>query len=75
MPDTPDAIRCRHRLPSPEDAGFCDIVDPETGEVRVSAMDALKQAAAQHPDLRPCPHHKWHWIYRKTCAKCPDAVK
>lgn len=42
-----DAIHCRHRLPSPETAGFCDVTDAETGEVRL-ALDSLQ---------RPCPIH------------------
>ena len=35
-------IRCRHRLPSPELAGCCDIIDQETGEVLRDAVDALR---------------------------------
>ena len=73
-------VRCRHRLPNPEAAGYCDKLDPETGEVIKSAMDALKEAARRSPDLRPCPLHKgtrgtWHWIERKWCEKCPEAIR
>lgn len=73
------ALRCRHRLPGPEAAGYCDRVDSETGEVIRSGWDALREAAKRHPELRPCPRHRgrrgtWNWIYRATCAKCPDAV-
>lgn len=72
-------LRCRHRLPNPETAGYCDRIDPETGEVLMSAWDALREAARRSPDLRPCPRCKgsrgtWNWIYRKDCAGCPDAV-
>ncbi|WP_165177508.1 hypothetical protein [Desulfovibrio sp. ZJ369] len=73
-------MRCRHRLPNPETAGYCDRIDPETGEVLMSAWDALREAARRSPDLRPCPRQlgsrgTWNWIYRTTCEKCPDAVK
>ncbi|WP_165177395.1 hypothetical protein [Desulfovibrio sp. ZJ369] len=72
-------LRCRHLLPNPETAGYCDRIDPDTGEV-IKAWDALREAARRSPDLRPCPRHKgsrgtWNWIYRKDCAGCPDAVK
>lgn len=70
----PIPIGCRRRLPSPELAGFVDVVDPETGEVLKSAVDALREAAARSPDLRPCPRRRWNWIYRTTCRKCPEAV-
>lgn len=74
-----DTIRCRHRLPSPEVAGFCDVVNPETGEVVISAGDALKDAAARSPHMRPCPRCKgsqgtWNWTERRYCERCPDAV-
>ena len=60
------AIRCKHRLPSPEVAG-------------AQTWDMLKKWAAQSPHLRPCPKHKgplgtWNWIHRTKCEKCPDAV-
>lgn len=56
--------RCRHRLPNPETAG-------------ATTWEALKQAAAQHPHLRPCPLHKgsqgtWNWINKKACEQCPE---
>lgn len=59
-------LRCRHRLPSSELAGY-------------TTWDGLYEAARRSPDLRPCPRHKgsrgtWNWIYRETCRKCPDAV-
>lgn len=74
------ALCCRHRLPNPELAGYCDRIDPDTGEVLMSGWDALREAARRSPDLRPCPRCKgsrgtWNWIYRKDCARCPDAVK
>ena len=71
----PDAIHCRHRLPSPETAGFCDVTDAETGEVRL-ALDSLKAAAARSPHLR-CKGKlgTWNWTYRKYCETCPDAVR
>lgn len=63
----PQEKRCRHRLRRPEDAGH-------------TSWDALREAAAEHPDLRPCPRHlgskgTWQWIYRSTCNHCPDAVE
>ena len=72
-------LRCQHRLPSPALAGYCDIVDPQTGEVLKTAMAALREGAMRSPDLRPCPRQKgsrgtWNWILRETCRKCPDAV-
>lgn len=72
-------LRCRHRLPSPEAAGYCDRLDQLTGEV-VSGWDALREAARRHPDVRPCPRHRgsrgtWNWIERMACARCPDAVE
>ena len=68
-------IRCRHRLPSPELAGCCDIIDQETGEVLRDAVDALRDWAAQYPHLRPCKKHSWNWLYRKACAKCGDRIE
>lgn len=56
------AIRCRHRIPSPEAVGFI-------------TAEALKEAAAQYPHLRPCPKYGWNWIYRTACKKCPNKVK
>lgn len=78
--ETAPPLRCRHRLPSPELAGYCDVVHPETGEVLKTAIQGLREGAQRHPDLRPCPRHKgsrgtWNWIYRTTCRKCPDAVR
>ena len=35
-------IRCRHRIPSPEAAGY-------------ETLEGLKAAAARYPHLRPCP--------------------
>lgn len=72
--------RCKYRLPSPETAGFCDVVNRQTGEVLKTGLEGLREAARRSPDLRPCPLHKgsrgtWNWIYRTACAKCPDAVK
>ncbi len=58
---TPD-IRCRHRLPSPELAGYCDIIEPDTGEVVSRGWDRLREAARRHPEIRPCP-------------RCTDAVR
>ena len=55
-------IRCRHRLPSPELAGF-------------TTLEGLREAAAQYPHLRPCPRQRWQWIYRKACKKCADRVE
>ncbi len=82
MPTSEQArhLRCRHRLTDPRLAGYCDQIDPETGEVLKSAWDALREAARRSPDLRPCPRFRgsrgtWNWIYRTTCLKCPDAVR
>lgn len=60
-------LRCRHRLPGPELAGY-------------RTWEGLREGARRSPDLRPCPRHKgsrvtWNWIYRETCRKCPDAVR
>ena len=60
-------LRCRHRLPNPELAGYI-------------TWDGLRGAAERNRDLRPCPRQKgsrgtWTWIYRETCRKCPDAVE
>ena len=65
--DTSPRLRCRHRLPSPELAGY-------------TTWEGLREAAERNPDLRPCPRQKgsrgtWNWIYRETCRKCPDAVR
>ena len=38
-------IRCRYRLPSPQSAGCGDDIDVETGEVRRTAADVLKEWA------------------------------
>lgn len=55
-------IRCRHRLPSPELAGF-------------TTLERLREAAARYPHLRPCPKYGWSWLYRTACAKCRDRVE
>ena len=60
-------LRCRHRLPSPEVAGY-------------TTLEKLKEIARQYPHLRPCPLHKgdrgsWHWIERTRCEGCPEAVE
>lgn len=55
-------FRCRHRLPGPEVAGALD-------------WDTLRAWAAMYPHLRPCKRREWSWIERKTCGKCPDAVR
>lgn len=73
-------LRCRHRLPRPELAGYCDLIDEETGEVVATAADTLKRAAVRYPHLRPCPRCRgsrgtWNWIDRKGCVGCPDAVR
>lgn len=73
-------MSCRVRLPKPELAGYCDTVDPKTGEVLVLAMDRLKDAAAQYPHLRPCHKEKmpggdWAWVEKKGCVKCMDYVE
>ena len=72
--------RCKSRLLSPETAGFCDIVNPETGEVFKTGLESLREAALRSPHLRPCPKHKgsrgtWNWIERTWCEKCPAALK
>ncbi len=74
------SIRCRHRLPSPELAGYCDIIEPDTGEVVSRGWDRLREAARRHPEIRPCLRCKgkygsWHWIERRYCMRCPDAVR
>jgi len=60
-------IRCQHRLPGPEAAGYVSV-------------EKLREAAEQAPHLRPCPRHRgtygsWNWIDRKHCAKCPHRVE
>ena len=55
-------IRCRHRIPSPEAAGFL-------------TAEGLREAAAQYPHLRPCKKHGWNWLYRTACAKCVDKLE
>ena len=55
-------IRCRHRIPSPEAAGY-------------ETLEGLKAAAARYPHLRPCPKQGCHWLYRTACAKCGDKLE
>ena len=55
-------IRCRHRISSPEAAGF-------------TTPEGLREAAARYPHLRPCPKYGWSWLYRTACAKCRDRVE
>ena len=55
-------IRCRHRISSPEAAGF-------------TTPEGLREAAARYPHLRPCPKRGCHWLYRTACAKCRDRVE
>lgn len=55
-------IRCRHRIPSPEAAGY-------------ETLDGLKAAAARYPHLRPCKKHGWNWLHRTACAKCGDRIE
>lgn len=56
------SIRCRHRIPSPEAAGY-------------ETLEGLKAAAARYPHLRPCPKQGCHWLYRTACAKCGDRIE
>lgn len=55
-------IRCRHRIPSPDAAGF-------------TTPEGLREAAARYPHLRPRPKRGCHWLYRTACAKCPDRLE
>ena len=72
---TDKAICCRYRLPSPQAAGCGDDIDVETGEVRRTAADVLKEWAERYPHLRPCPLINWNWTYRTRCQKCRHAVR
>ena len=56
------SIRCRHRIPSPEAAGY-------------QTLEGLKEAARRYPHLRPCPKQGCHWLYRTACAKCGDKLE
>lgn len=55
------AVACQTRLPRPELAGF-------------TTWDALRAAAQQAPELRPCPRRNWWWIYRTACDGCEQAI-
>lgn len=73
-------LRCSIRLPSPEVAGCCDVVNWETGEVMKDAREVLLECAERWPHLRPCPRHKgsrgtWNWIERTSCETCSRAVR
>ena len=55
-------------------AGFCDKVN-EDGTVVATAEELMKEACAQHPDLRPCGLKtdmlNGGWAVKATCRKCP----
>ena len=55
-------VRCRHRIPSPDAAGF-------------TTPEGLREAAARYPHLRPRPKRGCHWLYRTACAKCRDRLE
>ncbi len=67
-------LRCSHRLPSPEIAGRCDIIDRETGRMIKTGWELIKEDAAMYQHLRPCPQKKWNRVNRKRCEKCQEAV-
>jgi len=49
--------KCRVRLPSPEAAGY-------------TTKEALLEAVAKYPHLRPCPKKNWQWLEWKYCERC-----
>ena len=55
-------IRCRHRIPSPEAAGY-------------ETLEGLKAGAARYPHLRPRPKQGCHWLYRTACAEGGDKLE
>ena len=73
-------VHCSVRLPAPEVAGCCDIVDRESGKVVKEAVQVLREWAELWPHLRPCPKQKgsrgtWNWIERTVCETCSRAVR
>ncbi len=60
-------------MPSP-----CCPTTPE--EAGYTSVEALKQAAAEWPHLRPCPRYRgtrgtMQWIYRSLCRTCYRAAE
>lgn len=59
--------------------GCVDTIDPQTGEVIRTAEQAMYEAAALHPELRPCGREtemlRGGWAEKTSCKRCKNCKK
>lgn len=55
-------VRCRYHLDDPKKAGSMDFA-------------ALAEKARMYPHMKPCGKYGWNWIYRESCAYCPEGIR